>query len=152
MITAYCDGACRVSNPGQASCAFVVYDGEIETISQSLYLGPELRTNNYAEYMGLLRLLHRLETASLKNVYIYCDSKLVVDQVNQDMTVNSEDLKPLALTAYAVLLRGRHKLIHVKGHDGNKGNERADQLCNEALDRAGISASLLGDSGRGRLF
>lgn len=137
MITAYCDGACRVSNPGQAACAFVVYDAAQEICFDKAYLGPALKTNNYAEYMGLYMLLNRLDYLKLKNVSIYCDSKLVVGQVNQEMTINSEELKPLALQAYALLVRGRHKLEHIKGHSGNIGNERADQLCNEALDAVG---------------
>ena len=141
MLTAYCDGACRVSNPGQTSAAWVLYDGGIEIAAYGLYLGPMLHTNNYAEFWGLILLLSNLECTGIGGVTIYCDSQLVVNQVNIEWAIKNIDNAYLAYQAYAMLVRGRHKLIHVKGHDGNKGNERADQLANEALDRAGILAS-----------
>jgi len=119
----------------------VLYDGEQEKEAKSLYLGPELHTNNYAEYMGLTYLLRWLDEHGIKNVEIFSDSKVVVGQVNQTMVINKSELRVLASIAYFLLVRGRHKLIHVKGHDGNKGNERADRLCNEELDKAGIPRS-----------
>ena len=141
MLTAYCDGACRVSNPGQTSAAWVLYDGDAEVSSYGLYLGPMLHTNNYAEFWGLILLLSNLERTGVSGVTIYCDSQLVVNQVNTEWAIKNIDNAYLAYQAYAMLVRGRHKLIHVKGHNGDKGNERADELANEALDRAGISAS-----------
>jgi len=137
MLNAYTDGACRVSNPGYTSCAFVLYDGDTEIAAHSRYLGPELHTNNYAEYQGLLFLLSALEAAAVHGVTIYCDSQLVVNQVNHEWEVKTPDNIPLANQAYAMLVRGKHKLVHIKGHAGERGNERADALCNEALDRAG---------------
>ena len=66
MIEAYCDGACRVSNPGVTSCAWVVYEGEREVKHQAYFLGPELHTNNYAEFQGLIKLLEHLHSAHIK--------------------------------------------------------------------------------------
>ena len=135
MLTAYTDGACRISNPGLCSCAWVLYNGKDEHLhSESHYLGPEFHTNNFAEYMGLIRLLEWLYAHSIRNVIIYCDSELVVSQVNQKWVVNQPDLKVLATKCYGLLVQGCHVLQHIKGHDGNKGNERADELCNAILD------------------
>jgi probable phosphoglycerate mutase len=134
MINAYCDGAVRVSNPGVASCAWVMYNGKGEHLhSESYYLGPELRSNNYAEYMGLIHLLEWLYAHQTRNVVIHSDSKLVVNQVIHNWECNG-DLKPLMSKAYGLLVQGCHILKHIKGHDGNKGNERADGLCNAMLD------------------
>ena len=44
MIEAYCDGACRVSNPGITSCAWVVYESEREVKHQAYFLGPEVES------------------------------------------------------------------------------------------------------------
>lgn len=135
MTTAYCDGACRVSNPGLCSCAFAIYEAGKPVSSAGFFLGPELHTNNYAEYQSLLHLLSALRSKGLTNVVIYTDSKLVVEQVNGNWKCNKEDLKQFMYSAYAQLIAGRHQLRHIKGHDGNEGNELVDQLCNEVLDR-----------------
>ena len=133
MITAYVDGACRVSNPGICSCAFVIYGLPGGESSIGKYLGPELHTNNYAEYQGLLLLLEWLYVNSIRNVIIHSDSKLVVNQTLHNWECNG-DLKPLMSKAYGLLVQGCHILKHVKGHDENKGNERADAICNAVLD------------------
>jgi ribonuclease HI len=138
MLTAYCDGACRGGNPGFTSAAFVVYDGDAEKFLGKYYLGPERHTNNHAEFMALLYLLHALDHYGMKRVSIYSDSKLVVNTVTQQWLTNAEDLKTPVFKAYAMLVRGNHTLEHCKGHDANKGNERADTLANECLDDAGI--------------
>lgn len=135
-MKAYCDGACRCGNPGETSCAFAVvnYDGaHFGALAQgSRYLG--LHTNNYAEYMGLLDLLKWATENEKTGLDIYCDSKLVVNQVSGDWKMNSEELRPLRNLAYAMLVRGKHTLHHIKGHDGDPGNEFVDMLCNQALD------------------
>ncbi len=133
-MQAYCDGACRVSNPGQCSAAFVVYDEDQVVAQFSTYLGPELHTNNWAEYQGLLHLLRWAESIGTKRLDIYCDSKLVVNQVMDVWDVNSVDLKRLWLEAYNLRVRGEHMLRHIKGHSGDLGNEYVDKLCNLSLD------------------
>ena len=140
MITAYTDGACRGGNPGFTSCAWVLYENStdgvrsVEVAHDSKYLGPERHTNNFAEYMGLVLLLEYLYTHNFRNVVIYSDSELVVNQVNQSWQINNEDLRKMSAKAYGLLLQGCHVLKHIKGHDGNVGNERADELCNAVLD------------------
>ena len=136
MLTAFTDGAVRVSNPGVASCAWVMYNEKGEHLhSESHYLGPELHSNNFAEYQGVIRCLEWLYAHNTRNVIIYCDSKLVVEQVNQRWDVNSDELRPLMSKAYRLLVQGAHMLKHCKGHDGVIGNEKADELCNQELDR-----------------
>jgi len=134
MYSAYVDGACRKGNPGVTSCAFILYKKEELIEEKGFYLGPELQTNNYAEFQGLLRLLEFLDEKNFRNVIIHCDSMLVVNQVNQLWNVNNEDLRPMVSRAYGLLVRGAHVIKHIKGHDGNPGNEAADALCNKVLD------------------
>ena len=138
-MKAYCDGACRKG--GESSCAFAImssaYDAfpfESSVIAkEARYLGKH--TNNYAEYQALVDLLMWTDQHMVVCLDIYCDSKLVVGQVAGDWKMNSEELRPLRNLAYAMLVRGRHTLHHIKGHDGNPGNEYVDLLCNEALDK-----------------
>ena len=139
-VKAYTDGACRVSNPGQTSCAWVIFqeDDNGPKYEGSRYLGPELHTNNYAEYQGLLDLLKYAAKHKIMGLEIYCDSKLVVNQVNDVWDVNSQELMPLCVLAYALRIRGGHTLQHIHGHSGDPGNEYVDHLCNEALDKEGI--------------
>ena len=140
MLRAYTDGACRVSNPGVCSCAWVLYDGLREVHNCYQYLGPG-HSNNYAEYQGLLSFLNFAFKNGLHDVMIHCDSALVVNQVNQRWSAeNKPELKMFMTEAYGLLTAGHHKLIHVRGHGGNEnttdneGNARADELCNLVLD------------------
>lgn len=130
-ITAYSDGASR-GNPGKASCAYVIYkDGEeIDTGAREL----GIQTNNYAEYQGLIEALFALKTWNYTKAEIFCDSTLVVNQVNNVWRVKDQKLKEHHALAQGLLINGSHILSHVDGHKGIKGNERADQLCNNILD------------------
>jgi ribonuclease HI len=133
LIEAYVDGACRGGNPGFCSCAYAIYfNGKLDTFG-SLYLGPERKTNNHAEYMALITLLEILFHNNIRNVTIHSDSKLVVNQVLHNWECNG-DLRPLMSKAYGLYMNGGHILRHVKGHEGNEGNEFVDKLCNEILD------------------
>jgi len=132
MITAYTDGACRVSNPGLCSASFVVYKDNAKYHEQGRVLEGR-HTNNESEYTALLDLLEWLYAQSIRNVVIHSDSKLVVNQTLHNWECNG-DLRPLMSKAYGLLVQGCHALKHIKGHEGNKGNERADELCNAMLD------------------
>jgi ribonuclease HI len=134
MLNLYTDGACRVSNPGITSCSFVLYKDEVEVYAENKYLGPELHSNNFAEYSALVLALEWLYMQNLRNVIIHCDSQLIVEQTLGNWEINQPDLKVLATKCYGLLMQGCHVLKHIKGHAGHKGNERADELCNAILD------------------
>lgn len=132
-MKAYTDGACRCGNPGETSAAWAVFSCGSVVQESGHYLGPELHTNNYAEYQALLDLLKWAMLNELKGLDIFCDSKLVVEQTNGNWVVNGS-LKTFQLEASALLLRGSHTLTHIRGHQGDPGNEYVDKLCNEVLD------------------
>lgn len=142
MRRGYTDGACRISNPGECACAFVVYDdsSDLPCASSFRYLGPELRTNNWAEYQGLLDLLKWAEVNGVKGVRIYTDSDLVMRQVNGLWKVKHAELQPLRDLAYALLTRGRHTLHWIRGHEQAEkledriGNTLVDKMCGKVLD------------------
>ncbi len=140
MITAYVDGACRVSNPGLAASSYVVYDEGLREIEAQAATHPGLNTNNFAEYSALLAFLYLAENRGWKNVLIYSDSKLVVMQSTGQWAVKEGSLEKFARTAQALLIRGGHDLRHMRGHEKDprkglhRGNNRADELCNVVLD------------------
>ena len=140
-MLAYCDGACRVSNPGEASAAFAVYDNVGLLHSSSRYLGPLLRTNNWAEFTALLDCLRWAEEFGARRMAIHCDSQLVVKTVTGEWDVKHEELKPLHTLATALMIRGEHTLLWIRGHEQAEeeadrvGNTLADKLCNLELDK-----------------
>jgi ribonuclease HI len=142
MIRGYTDGACRVSNPGECSCAFVVYDdaSDLPAMHSSRYLGPELHTNNFAEYSGLLDLLVWADAGKVRGIQIHTDSDLVMRQVNGLWKVKHAELQPLRDLAYALMIRGNHTLNWIRGHEQAEkledriGNTLVDKMCNEVLD------------------
>jgi ribonuclease HI len=104
------------------------------------YLGPELHTNNYAEYQGLLDCL-RWALCEITGLDIHCDSQLVVKQVRGEWQVKHKELQPLHDLAQALIVRGRHTLCWIRGHEQAEleedriGNTLVDKLCNEILDK-----------------
>ena len=141
-MLAFCDGACRVSNPGICASAWAIYsdDGHLGP-DETYYHGPELHSNNFSEYMGLLGLLQYADKNALNDLVIYCDSKLVVEQVNCRWRVNEKSLYNFQVLATALLIRGGHTLRHMRGHAKdsghpyNYGNKHVDWLCNQRLDK-----------------
>ena len=124
----FCDGASR-SNPGEAAIGVSIQsDGkEIHTISKAIGVA----SNNEAEYLALESALEYCIKNNLMNLEIFLDSKLVVEQVNGNFKVKSNNLKPL-----------RDKILeHIKKlefvnicHVYREHNKRADELANLALD------------------
>ena len=140
MMYAFTDGACRVSNPGTCSCAFAIFDGEQLVVAASRYLGDE-HTNNFAEYSGMIDCLEYANEKGLDHLRIYCDSQLVVKQLLGEWKVKHADVKPLYNLAYALLQRGQHELVWIRGHEQagteeqRRGNTLVDKMCNDALDK-----------------
>jgi ribonuclease HI len=133
MLTAYTDGACRVSNPGLCACAFVVYEDGVEKFRYGQFLGTP-HSNNYAEYSGVIMLLEWAEGLGHRGIEIWCDSQLVVKQVSCEWGVK-ENLAALCAKTFGLLHKTNSTLKWLRGHDGTLGNETADQICNEILDQ-----------------
>ena len=88
----FCDGASR-SNPGDASIGVSIsLDGkEIHTISRKIGIA----TNNEAEYQALIDGLNYCIENSIKEIEVFLDSNLVVEQVNKNFKVKAGNLKVL---------------------------------------------------------
>ena len=129
-ITAHCDGGAR-GNPGPAGFGAVFTDAAGHKLAElSEFLGH--RTNNFAEYSGLLGCLAWALTHGHKHLRIVSDSELMVNQIKGKYKVNSPDLRPLWEEA-------RRRIAQLDGfeitHALRHKNKDADRLANEAMDR-----------------
>ena len=125
----FCDGASR-SNPGDASIGVsILLDGkEVHTISKKIGIA----TNNEAEYQALIYGLDYCVDNSIKEIEVFLDSNLVVEQVNKNFKVKAANLKVLNLKVEELIKE--FKFIKIK-HVYREDNKRADQLANMALDK-----------------
>uniref|UniRef100_A0A6C0IVH7 RNase H type-1 domain-containing protein n=1 Tax=viral metagenome TaxID=1070528 RepID=A0A6C0IVH7_9ZZZZ len=126
--TMFFDG-CSKSNPGEAGIGAVVYNSSLEEIIVvSKAIG--VKTNNESEYMALIEGLRSLLFRSIKNVIVFGDSQLVINQVTKIYKVKSENLLPLYNQVQELLKQFDY--IEFKHVLRNK-NKRADELANIGL-------------------
>ncbi len=129
-VLAHCDGGSR-GNPGPAGFGAVLSGSDGEEIAElSEFLG--MRTNNYAEYAGLLASLQYALDHGIPKLRVVADSELMVKQVQGKYRVNSPDLKPMHEEAKRRIARLEgFQILHALRHK----NKDADRLANEAMDR-----------------
>jgi probable phosphoglycerate mutase len=129
-LIAYCDGGAR-GNPGPAGYGAVLQTEDGETLAElSEFLG--IRTNNYAEYSGLLGVLAWALEHGHPRLRVVSDSELMVKQIQGRYKVNSPDLKPLWTEARSRIAKlDDFQITHALRHK----NKEADRLANVAMDR-----------------
>jgi ribonuclease HI len=129
-ITAHCDGGAR-GNPGPAGYGAEITGPDGQVIAElSEFLG--IRTNNYAEYSGLLASLQYALDHGHQRLRVISDSELMVKQIQGKYKVNSPDLKPLWQEAKSSIARlEAFEITHALRHK----NKAADALANQAMDR-----------------
>lgn len=129
-VHAHCDGGSR-GNPGPAGYGAVVTDAAGATLAElSEFLGT--RTNNFAEYSGLLAVLAWALENGQRRVKVVSDSELMVKQIQGKYKVNSVDLKPLWQQARDRIAKlEAFEITHALRHK----NKDADALANQAMDR-----------------
>ena len=129
-VIAHCDGGAR-GNPGPAGYGALLQDESGLVLAElSEFLG--IRTNNYAEYSGLLGCLQWALDHGHHRLRVVSDSELMVKQIQGKYKVNSPDLKPLWQEARNRIARlEAFEISHALRHK----NKDADRLANEAMDR-----------------
>lgn len=130
----FTDGSSH-GNPGPAgSAAVIVPPNEKPVIEVSRSLG--VATNNVAEYDAVVLALSLVIENKLFDdpIVIHSDSQLVIKQLTGEFKVkNAELLKIFDVVKRLKLMIPRPiAWKHVRGHCGNKYNERADYLANLA--------------------
>jgi len=129
-ISAHCDGGAR-GNPGPAGYGALIQAADGSVIAElSEFLG--LKTNNFAEYSGLLGCLEFALQNGYRRLRVVSDSELMVKQIQGKYQVKSPDLKPLYEEA-------KRRIAKLEGfeisHALRHKNKDADRLANEAMDR-----------------
>jgi ribonuclease HI len=131
------DGASR-GNPGRASAGAVLIDASrpdafepdamaVAVVARDL----GIRTNNVAEYAGLVLALREAALLGAREIDLRLDSKLIVEQLNGRWRV--KDAKLQGLFAEAIRhLKGLRRWSAV--HEPRARNKAADALANMALD------------------
>jgi probable phosphoglycerate mutase len=128
-ITAYCDGGSR-GNPGPAGYGVYIEDEQGQKVEE-LYEFLGVKTNNVAEYSGLLAALEFALEEGHPCLRVVADSELMVKQMQGKYRVNSPDLRPLFDEAKRRVARlDGFRIEHVLR---NK-NKHADRLANLAMD------------------
>lgn len=129
-FTAHCDGGSR-GNPGPAAFGAVIEDPQGRIVARlSEYLGRQ--TNNHAEYQGLLAVLAWAAENGAGRLRVVSDSELMVKQMKGAYKVSSPALRPLWEEARRRAARlDRFEIRHTL----RAGNQEADRLANEAMDR-----------------
>jgi ribonuclease HI len=127
---AYTDGGSR-GNPGPSGYGVVVLGEDGRVLGElSEFLG--MRTNNVAEYSGLLAALEFALAKGHPRLRVVSDSELMVKQIRGQYRVQSPDLRPL----YEEAKRRIAKLEAFQIEHVLRGkNKKADELANQAMDR-----------------
>jgi ribonuclease HI len=133
---AYVDGGSR-GNPGTAGYGVAITDENGDSVvNLSVFLG--IRTNNFAEYSGLLGALNYAVSHGYRDLQIYADSELMVKQISGAYKVKSADLKPLFDQAREMISRlHSFRITHIP----REKNREADRLANLAMDQSVDSSS-----------
>ncbi len=140
MITIYTDGACS-GNPGVGGWGVVIIeDNKNETFLNG---GDNHTTNNKMELTAAIQALKTFEKES--TITLITDSKYVKDgiqswienwKINGWKTAAKKPVKNKELWIELNELIARHNITWewVKGHAGNKHNEKADYLARRYIE------------------
>ena len=122
------DGASR-GNPGLGGCGISLEFENKEIGIDYKYLGK--CTNNFAEYSALELGLKKAIDLNIKNLIVFGDSLLVINQVNKLWKCNNIYLKKILNIIDRLKLNFTEiKFVHIK----REKNLRADNLANKAID------------------
>ena len=122
------DGASR-GNPGLGGCGISLEFENKEIGIDYKYLGT--CTNNFAEYSALELGLKKLKDLNIKNLIVFFDGVLVINQVSKLWKCNNINLKKILNIIDRLKLNFTEiKFVHIK----REKNLRADNLANKAID------------------
>lgn len=141
QVVIHTDGACK-GNPGPGGWGVLLSSDGGE---KELFGGEALTTNNRMELTAVIEAIGALKRPC--QVTLYLDSEYVRKGITEWIvgwkargwrTAAKQPVKnaDLWLRLDALLAAGEHRIDWrwVRGHSGDAGNERADQLANRGVD------------------
>jgi ribonuclease HI len=142
-VEIYTDGACK-GNPGPGGWGVLLKSGGTE---KELFGGELVTTNNRMELTAVIMALQALKRPC--HVILHADSQYVLKGITEWLagwkakgwkTAAKQPVKNVDLWQKldALVASTEHKIDWrwVKGHDGDPGNERADELANRGVEQA----------------
>ncbi len=138
-IKIYTDGACK-GNPGVGGWGALLIAGKHE---KELFGGEKETTNNRMELTAVIQALGALKRPC--QIDLHTDSQYVLKGITEWMdgwkakgwkTASKAPVKNVDLWQELDAACRLHKIqwIWVKGHAGDAGNERADELANKGVE------------------
>ena len=147
LVTIFTDGAC-VRNPGPGGYGVVQIQNGPGLQRRELFGGCRRTTNNRMEILAVIKGLEALKRRC--RVQVYSDSTYVVNAISRGWAKrwraknwmrNASERRPNAdLWEKLLELCEQHEVTAqwVKGHSGNKENERCDYLAETAARMTGL--------------
>ena len=136
-VVFYTDGSC-LGNPGVMGAGIVAFYGNVKK-EYSISLGEG--SNNRAELLAILYALKTLKHPEKSHVTVYSDSQWAVSVLNRRFKarLNLDIIEKIR--KHMAKIR-KIEFIWIKGHAGDRWNERANFLARKAArsSKAGIKA------------
>ncbi|HUL67044.1 MAG TPA: ribonuclease HI [Burkholderiaceae bacterium] len=140
-VEIWTDGACK-RNPGPGGWGALLRYG---THEKELFGGERATTNNRMELLAVIEALTSLKARC--RVIVHTDSQYVKNGIQEWManwirrgwrTSDNKPVKNVDLWQRLAEEAARHDIEWrwVRGHAGDAGNERADELANRGVDAA----------------
>lgn len=144
MVEIYTDGGCR-NNPGLGAWAFIVVENGKITHAPSCTNAHT--TNNEMELTAICQAIYYAKMFGMIDTTIYTDSQYAVSAINiwyhqwsQQNNLAGKKNIPLIREILQNLNGTQIKIEWVKGHASNPFNTLADQLVNQAMDKASTAS------------
>ena len=139
-IKVYTDGACR-GNPGPGGWGVYIINGNQ---TEELYAGDRSTTNNKMEMQAAISALMHLKKTETP-IELYTDSNYLRQGITEWIynwkknNWRTSSKKPVANRELWIELDKLNSQMNVnwnwvKGHAGDPGNEKADELANKGAD------------------
>lgn len=139
IVEIYTDGGCR-GNPGPGGWGAVLrYEGK----EKQIYGGEALTTNNRMELMAAIQALSILKRPC--KIILWTDSEYLRRGITEWIanwqkanwkTAGKKPVKNVDLWQQLLIVMQPHEIEWrwVKGHNGDPGNELADELANRGME------------------
>ena len=130
LVNIWTDGACS-GNPGPGGFAAILVAGERR---KEVVGGKCETTNNEVELLAILAGLAALSSGP-HEVVVHTDSQLAVGWLSNGWKRKAEHLRPILNHIDRLAANHNVSFEWVKGHNGDRMNERADALAHGAVER-----------------